>query len=99
MKTWKELEREIILQRLSELKDNRTRTANSLGIGIRTLQRKLLNWGIGPGSRGTTVKLLETNEVFNTKTEAGKALFADVTETHSIEKVNNLLNQGKMVEI
>ena len=99
MKTWKELERDIILQRLREFEDNRTRTASSLGIGIRTLQRKLIKWGIGPATKGTKVQIVETNEVFETKTKAGKALFGNVTEVHSISKVNDLIGQGKMVEI
>lgn len=45
----REMERDIILIRLDQLKGNRTHTARSLGIGIRTLQRKLRQYGVEPG--------------------------------------------------
>ncbi len=41
----KEIEQEVILQTLKSLDYNRTRTAKQLGIGIRTLQRKLKKYG------------------------------------------------------
>ena len=37
----KDIEKEVILKTLASLKGNRTHTARVLGIGIRTLQRKL----------------------------------------------------------
>lgn len=40
-RTLKEYEKLIIQMRLTELGGNRTKTAKSLGIGIRTLQRRL----------------------------------------------------------
>ncbi len=39
--TLKEIEKNVILETLRHQKYNRTRTAKVLGIGIRTLQRKL----------------------------------------------------------
>jgi DNA-binding NtrC family response regulator len=47
----REMERDIILIRLDQLKGNRTHTARSLGIGIRTLQRKLRQYGVEPGTQ------------------------------------------------
>jgi hypothetical protein len=47
----REMERDIILIRLDQLKGNRTHTARSLGIGIRTLQRKLRQYGVAPGTQ------------------------------------------------
>ena len=44
-----EIEREYILQVLTLNDDNRTRTSKVLGIGIRTLQRKLKKYGIPEG--------------------------------------------------
>jgi hypothetical protein len=44
--TMREMELLIIVTRLKEMEGNRQRTARSLGIGIRTLQRKLLKYGI-----------------------------------------------------
>ncbi len=49
-----EVERMVILQTLQRKNYNRTHTAKCLGIGIRTLQRKLKqyglqNWGLTPG--------------------------------------------------
>ena len=49
--TLKELERRIILTRMVECKGNATHSAKSLGIGIRTLQRKLRQYGIPLGSQ------------------------------------------------
>lgn len=42
----KEVELYTILVRLKDLQGNRTKTARSLGIGLRTLQRKLERYGI-----------------------------------------------------
>lgn len=39
--TLKDIERDVILETLRQNRFNRTRTAKVLGIGIRTLQRKL----------------------------------------------------------
>jgi transcriptional regulator with PAS, ATPase and Fis domain len=43
--TLADIEREVILQTLKRKNDNRTQTAKALGIGIRTLQRKLKQYG------------------------------------------------------
>jgi DNA-binding NtrC family response regulator len=51
-KTLREIEKEAIMKRFQECNSNRTRTAKSLGIGIRTLQRKLETWKIPKGIRG-----------------------------------------------
>ncbi len=42
----KEAEKKIILETLKASNYNRSRTARTLGIGLRTLQRKLKEWGI-----------------------------------------------------
>jgi DNA-binding NtrC family response regulator len=42
-----EIEREAILRALDETGGNRTRAAELLGIGLRTLQRKLKEYGQG----------------------------------------------------
>lgn len=47
-----EVEKSYILRRFAELGNNRTRTANALGIGLRTLQRKLDRYGIPKGTVG-----------------------------------------------
>lgn len=47
--TLREMEKVFILNRFSQLNNNRTHTARSLGIGIRTLQRKLKEYGVEPG--------------------------------------------------
>jgi two-component system response regulator HydG len=47
-KTLKEIERQMILKTLEECKGNRTRAAEVLGIGRRTLQLKLKEYGINP---------------------------------------------------
>lgn len=49
--TLKDLERRIILARMVECKGNTTHTARSLGIGIRTLQRKLRQYGVPLGTQ------------------------------------------------
>ncbi len=48
-----EIEKQAILATLKLKENNRTHTAKTLGIGIRTLQRKLRQYGIGaPEARG-----------------------------------------------
>jgi DNA-binding NtrC family response regulator len=47
--TIKELEKLAILDRMHTFNSNRTHVAKSLGIGVRTLQRKLKAYGIEPG--------------------------------------------------
>jgi hypothetical protein len=42
----KEMEKYLILTRLVHMKGNKTKTAQSLGIGLRTLQRKLNAYGV-----------------------------------------------------
>ena len=51
-----EIERVVILETLKQKAFNRTHTAKALGIGIRTLQRKLKrygasSWGLAEGQR------------------------------------------------
>ncbi len=46
--TLQDVERELITRTLVQTRGNRTRTARSLGIGIRTLQRKIHRYGIDP---------------------------------------------------
>jgi DNA-binding NtrC family response regulator len=48
-RTMEEIEREAILRTLQETGGNRTRAAEILGIGLRTLQRKLRDYGQGAG--------------------------------------------------
>jgi DNA-binding NtrC family response regulator len=51
----KEIERKVILETLEDNEGNRTRTADVLGIGRRTLIRKLQEYGVtGPGKGGGT---------------------------------------------
>jgi DNA-binding NtrC family response regulator len=47
--TLEELEKAAIRQALRRFDDNRTRAARSLGISVRTLQRKLKKWGTSGG--------------------------------------------------
>ncbi len=49
-RTMEEIEREAILRTLEETGGNRTRAAEILGIGLRTLQRKLRDYGQGAGA-------------------------------------------------
>jgi DNA-binding NtrC family response regulator len=44
--TLREIEKTVIVQRLEDFKGNRTMTAKSLEIGLRTLQRKLRSCGL-----------------------------------------------------
>lgn len=46
-----EIERQVILARLIDCKGNKTQAAKSLGIGIRTLQRRLSEYGIGQSAQ------------------------------------------------
>ncbi|MEQ8787266.1 MAG: sigma-54 dependent transcriptional regulator [Pirellulaceae bacterium] len=50
--TLEELERAAVEQTLADCGGNRTRAARSLGISVRTLQRKLKAWGLGESSNG-----------------------------------------------
>ena len=60
LSTLKERERLVILARLSHYNGNKTHTAKSLGIGLRTLQRKLNTYGVSQGQPGRPLK--ETKE-------------------------------------
>lgn len=51
----KELEKYLILTRLVQCKGNKSNTARSLGIGVRTLQRKLTSYGVGTNTYGRLV--------------------------------------------
>ena len=44
--TLEQIEKEAIIDRLAACEGNRTKTAESLGVSIRTLQRRLKAWGI-----------------------------------------------------
>lgn len=44
----KDVEKLYIITTLRDNKGNKTHTAKSLGIGLRTLQRKLKSYGVGP---------------------------------------------------
>ena len=57
----KDMEQYLILSRLVKCKGNRTHTAQSLGIGLRTLQRKLDRYGVPKGTYGK-LKLQEVGE-------------------------------------
>ena len=46
VRTLADLERMAVMRALEERKGNRTRTAQSLGISVRTLQRKLKKWRV-----------------------------------------------------
>ena len=46
MKTLHEIEKETILQYLKEFRQNKTHTAKALGISIRTLRNKLIEYGV-----------------------------------------------------
>jgi transcriptional regulator with PAS, ATPase and Fis domain len=50
-KTLAKMEKEYILTVLQNMQGNRTHTAKVLGIGIRTLQRKLKKWEEGAYGR------------------------------------------------
>ena len=52
MKTLKELEKVNILQRFIDLDGSRTKTAKSLSITLRTLQRRLVEYKISKGVPG-----------------------------------------------
>jgi DNA-binding NtrC family response regulator len=49
--TLEELEHAAVEQALADCGGNRTRAARSLGISVRTLQRKLKAWGVGSEER------------------------------------------------
>jgi len=55
----KEFEKQIIINRLCEKEFNISCTAKSLGIGIRTLQRKLRSYGMGPQSTNSNLRRKE----------------------------------------
>ncbi len=59
MQTFTEMEKNLLLARLYELNGNVTRTARSLDIGIRTLQRKLKSYGYVTQHESTHEKLKE----------------------------------------
>ena len=53
----KAIEKVVILETLRHQKYNRTRTASVLGIGIRTLQRKLKQYSAEQSGEGVNVSL------------------------------------------
>ncbi len=56
-----EMEKLIILSRFNEMRGNKTHTAKSLGIGLRTLQRKLKKYGVPHGSLSIYVSGMQIN--------------------------------------
>lgn len=82
MKTLAEVEKEYILAALDEMRGNRTIAAKELGIGLRTLQRKLKEYGQEPGKSGnygvigrsTAVKCLETGDIYPSMAAAAAAI-------------------------
>ena len=46
--TIQEMEKDLILKTLGRVKGNRQQAAGMLKIGVRTLQRKILRYGIDP---------------------------------------------------
>ncbi|HYX39955.1 MAG TPA: helix-turn-helix domain-containing protein [Oligoflexus sp.] len=75
-KTLADVEREHILHTLQTLKGNRTQTARALKIALRTLQRKLLAYGLTPGvcldeyQMGKQVYCKETGRTYPSLTAA-----------------------------
>lgn len=49
----RDIEKQLILDRLSANKGNRTTTAKELGIGLRTLQRRIKKYEGGGGDTGS----------------------------------------------
>jgi DNA-binding NtrC family response regulator len=47
--TLDDLEKKAVVQALERVRGNRTRAAEALGISVRTLQRKLKQWGLAAG--------------------------------------------------
>lgn len=56
------IEKFYILIRLHEHNGNRTHTAKSLGIGLRTLQRKLHAYGLSKGASSRYVNLAHASD-------------------------------------
>jgi DNA-binding NtrC family response regulator len=52
-RTFKEIEKQIIIDRLVTENGNMTKTAQSLDLGLRTVQRKLRSYGYSPGLGGS----------------------------------------------
>ena len=96
MKTLEEMEKDVILARLNELNGNRTHTARSLKIGIRTLQRKLKIYGVAPASRYLPVKCRDTGRVFASRAEAGLELFQNLCSEQRTAKVKQLVEYGQL---
>jgi DNA-binding NtrC family response regulator len=49
-----DMERDLILKALEECRGNRTHAAARVGISVRTLQRKLRQWGVAEDAPGCT---------------------------------------------
>lgn len=65
----KEVERRFILKKLTHCNYNRTHTAKALGIGLRTLQRKLQSYGLsnlGLNNSYLSGMVTNTNEIGGT---------------------------------
>lgn len=81
----KDLERRIILTRMVECKGNVSHSAKSLDIGIRTLQRKLHQYGVPLGSQEYRAKiclqLLGVKEVW---------MYTKENDTQSEIKIENV---------
>lgn len=74
MKTLAEVEKDYILAVYDECGGNRTKAAQVLDIGIRSLQRRLAEYGLPPGSSGNPngkpVRCVETGQEYRSYTEA-----------------------------
>lgn len=87
IKSLAEVEREHILETLHKLKGNRTQTAKALKIGLRTLHRKLIAYGMTTAQvphpqyhGGKQVYCEETGKVYNSLTEAAHATGLNAAE-------------------
>ncbi len=62
MKALKEIRKEAVLKAFIDLKGNKTHTAKALGIGLRTVQRNLVSYGIGISRKDSLTGQLEMAE-------------------------------------
>lgn len=101
MKTLAEAEKEYILSILEEKRGNRTQAARALDIGLRTLQRKLQQYGVpngvagvfgGKGRKGEPVHCVSTGVTY----PSVKAAAIDLATTSYV--VNRSLMTGKPVK-
>ena len=99
MDTLKDIKKRYILARLEHFKGNRTHTAKSLGIGIRTLQRNLKEFGIGPATNCSKVKVVSTGVVYLTRKKAAQDLYPEYDISTGYEKLNEMIEEGLVIEL